>query len=519
MASSRLKILFLGANPLNTTRLRIDEELREIDQQLRLSKARERLVLAQAWAVRADDLQQSLIDNEPQIVHFSGHGDTAGIAIEDDNGNARIVSNEAISDLFELFKESVKCVVLNACYSEQQAESIRKHVPYVVGMRSEMPDDAAIKFSVGFYKAIAAGKTVEFAFNLGVNAIKLEGLEATLIPKLFKSQDNLQLLPDISLDNTQPLESGINGVNAANSRVKWIAGSVAAALIMGVAGFFIAKNQPEKELSYRIGDAQVDLYKNTKDSLLMTFELVCDNNTQRNLSFVRDSVTLSFEDLDTKFMPYNNGVRLVNIEKNENKTVKIEFVTPMRFKPLSICIAQKRGKAFINYGFGNLVTTNLPIADANIDQNKPIVLPSPEPLPLPPTNPKEGKEGKNNKENGGKKPEKLPKDPKEIKITVIPKPTIEVQPTKVTLPKSTPKIIPEIENNQTVSVAGNALRVNPAVVSAMRRIENIENKENKEDKAAQEGEKQDAPVLQKVTESPILRKRSINPTTLRKLQQ
>ena len=36
-----ITILFLAANPKNTTKLRLDEEIREIDQALRLSEYRD----------------------------------------------------------------------------------------------------------------------------------------------------------------------------------------------------------------------------------------------------------------------------------------------------------------------------------------------------------------------------------------------------------------------------------------------------------------------------------------------
>jgi hypothetical protein len=85
------------------------------------------------------------------------------------------VSTEALSGLFELFKNTVRCVVLNSCYSEPQARAIRRHIPYVIGMRSYIPDPAAVAFSTGFYKALGAGKDIPFAFDMGKASIRLEG--------------------------------------------------------------------------------------------------------------------------------------------------------------------------------------------------------------------------------------------------------------------------------------------------------------------------------------------------------
>jgi hypothetical protein len=55
-------------------------------------------------------------------------------------------------------------VVLNACWSAEQAACVAAQVPYVVAMRTEVGDDAAIAFSTGFYLALAAGQPVPNAF-------------------------------------------------------------------------------------------------------------------------------------------------------------------------------------------------------------------------------------------------------------------------------------------------------------------------------------------------------------------
>jgi hypothetical protein len=69
------KILILAANPRNTSRLRLDQELRDIAEGLRRAQERDQFVLEQRLAVRPRDIQRSMLDITPQIVHFSGHGE------------------------------------------------------------------------------------------------------------------------------------------------------------------------------------------------------------------------------------------------------------------------------------------------------------------------------------------------------------------------------------------------------------------------------------------------------------
>ncbi len=103
--TSTKKILILTANPKDTSKLRLDEEVRAIRQRLRQAKERDTFVVASEWAVRTGDLQQALFDFEPQIVHFCGHGvGEEGLAFENETGQAKLVSATALAGLFKLFK-------------------------------------------------------------------------------------------------------------------------------------------------------------------------------------------------------------------------------------------------------------------------------------------------------------------------------------------------------------------------------------------------------------------------------
>lgn len=178
-------ILFLAANPKGTAQLRLDEEVREIDAGLQRAKRHDQFVLQQRWAVRTRDVQRAMLDFKPQIIHFSGHGEGEdGLVLEDEFGKGKFVDTEALAGLFELFADLVECVVLNACYSEAQAEAIARHIPYVIGMNKAIGDHAAIEFAVSFYDALGSGESVEFAYKLGCSAIRLAGIKEYLTPVL-----------------------------------------------------------------------------------------------------------------------------------------------------------------------------------------------------------------------------------------------------------------------------------------------------------------------------------------------
>lgn len=179
------KILVLAANPIDTSPLRLEKEVKEIRQSWERSQQRDRYTLEAQFAVDTRDWRRALLDHNPHILHFCGHGvGEAGLALEDDaTGAAKLLSTEAIAGLFEVC-DNLECVVLNACYSEAQAAAIQAQGRTVVGMNQAIGDEAAREFAIGFYDGLFAGRTYEAAFKVGRNAIQAESLPEELTPVL-----------------------------------------------------------------------------------------------------------------------------------------------------------------------------------------------------------------------------------------------------------------------------------------------------------------------------------------------
>lgn len=185
--SARITILFLASDPTDLCRLRLGEELREIQEKLQLAKLRDYFDLQQRLSVRPVDISQALLDVQPQIVHFSGHGTSTGaLCFENQIGETHPIQPDVIAALFEQFANQVSCVILNACYSEVQAKAIANHIGHVIGMNQAIGDKAAIAFAIGFYQALGAGRTIEDAYKLGCVQIRLQGIPEHLTPVLIK---------------------------------------------------------------------------------------------------------------------------------------------------------------------------------------------------------------------------------------------------------------------------------------------------------------------------------------------
>lgn len=190
----KLSLLFLAANPTDTTRLRIDEEMRSISHALRSADFRDQFELIIHPAVHVSDLQELLLRHRPQIVHFSGHGTgEMGIILQNAAGVAQLVPTAALGDLFALVNTTVRCVVLNACYSIEQAKAIAAHIDCVIGIPNTIDDDAALAFATAFYNALGYGQTVDSAFRLACNALDLQALNDIQKPQLLGRADPTQV--------------------------------------------------------------------------------------------------------------------------------------------------------------------------------------------------------------------------------------------------------------------------------------------------------------------------------------
>ncbi len=176
----------MAANPDDTVRLALDEEVRTIGEKLRGSTHAATIELVTRWAVRPDDLLQHLNELKPQIVHFSGHGTSRGeLMLVSDAGRARPVGAEALARVFGLFRQHIQAVVLNACFSRVQAEAIVSQIDHVVGMSVEVGDDAARVFSGSFYRALGFGSSIREAFDQATTAIQLADLGEETTPQLL----------------------------------------------------------------------------------------------------------------------------------------------------------------------------------------------------------------------------------------------------------------------------------------------------------------------------------------------
>ncbi|MEM8721777.1 MAG: NACHT domain-containing protein [Cyanobacteria bacterium P01_G01_bin.39] len=199
------KILILAANPRGD--LRLDYEIKDLKDAI---KRNEKFDVEIELAVNAESIDNLIAENQPLIVHFCGHGAGKQGLVVDKEGIEQSLSNDELANIFKSYGEGIECVLLNACYTEVQADVIAEYIPYVIGTSREILDKVAHYFSIGFYKGIAEEQPIETCYEWGYVSIKsnLENAEVvTSIDEINGKSRKLEVVNDGTVESTvQPLE-------------------------------------------------------------------------------------------------------------------------------------------------------------------------------------------------------------------------------------------------------------------------------------------------------------------------
>ncbi|HSS33541.1 MAG TPA: hypothetical protein VLL27_09705 [Solirubrobacterales bacterium] len=184
-APPEVTVLFLAASPIDEEPLRLDKETREIQKRMRASDFRDSIFIEWRLARQLTDLVQDLNEVRPNVLHFSGHGNTLALAFEDDNGNSVPLDNNQVGRLLSVAPDPIRLVLFNSCNSASQAELATQQVELAIGMDATVGDDAAQTFAGQFYNSIGFGNSVGMAFDQAVFQVELEHGEGHEVPRLF----------------------------------------------------------------------------------------------------------------------------------------------------------------------------------------------------------------------------------------------------------------------------------------------------------------------------------------------
>ncbi len=184
-APEEITVLFMAASPEDEAQLRLDKEIREIEQRLRETKHRDSIRFVPKVARQLTDLMRDLNEVRPHIVHFSGHGNEGELAFENDEGRAQPLSNDTLGVLLAATSDRIRLAVFNSCQSAAQAVLATDYVSFAIGMETSVEDENAKTFAAQFYNSLGFGKTITAAFEQAKAQVVLVHGQGGEIPQLY----------------------------------------------------------------------------------------------------------------------------------------------------------------------------------------------------------------------------------------------------------------------------------------------------------------------------------------------
>jgi hypothetical protein len=164
--------------------MKCHEEFEQIEFALKNSP----LYDARWYPVSPDKLVRLISTHQPQIVHFGVHGvrfgaeakaagrdyrppasviqselSEPGLVFVGEDGEPAVVPASHLEAVFAGFASHIQCVVLNACFSNELAVRLARHIDHVIGMGRAIEDDAAIAFAGQFYTSLVNGASFKDA--------------------------------------------------------------------------------------------------------------------------------------------------------------------------------------------------------------------------------------------------------------------------------------------------------------------------------------------------------------------
>ena len=246
-----LRILGMISSPDSDEwpKLNVAEERRRIEQGIDKLDKDKRVVFGWVRGGTGKDLMDKLLEGEWHIFHFIGHGGVEPQSPADPNGSSFDQSGFIVmvdedgkpakkfaSDLAMMLadaRKSLRLVVLNCCESARinvgekfgnpaMGLMMGGSLPAVVAMQFPISDDAAIRMSEGFYKALANNVPVDDAVKMARRFIRDKSRIEFGIPVLYMRSADGKIFevdnPVVTPPEADTFRSATRGRTAAAAR-------------------------------------------------------------------------------------------------------------------------------------------------------------------------------------------------------------------------------------------------------------------------------------------------------------
>lgn len=170
---AKLKIFFVGGDRGGgrDAPIAIHEESEKISEAIEKTRWRDQIDLQREFVLKRSKLISRLAKNEPDIIHFSGHGRARELRLLNDQGAAYPLTGEDLSEILSCLTTPPRLVVLNACMSWAAAQVLVERIDYAIGTEALLDDPVAIEFAELFYGLLGDGQSIPQAHKLALQGL------------------------------------------------------------------------------------------------------------------------------------------------------------------------------------------------------------------------------------------------------------------------------------------------------------------------------------------------------------
>ncbi len=181
-ADTQWKVLVLPANPADISHDALQAEVDKIRSGMATGDKALEFLVPDMPEMSVANLEELLLREKPQILHFSGigqaaedtsrritmdyHDEASGIYLA--NEGKQLAENAELGAFFSRLGNaglSLECLFLSACHVAEQAYAILGPIPLIIGTPSTISTSGAIKFAKLVYSSLNSGKAYRDAFQ------------------------------------------------------------------------------------------------------------------------------------------------------------------------------------------------------------------------------------------------------------------------------------------------------------------------------------------------------------------
>jgi hypothetical protein len=239
-----LKILFILSAPHQD--LSLDESYRKIEKAIQSSSDKRAVQIIPKFSSRIEDLIEALNKEQPDIIHFSGHGNEQGeLIFTGDDIENKAISLSTLANLFKINKDNVKLIFLDACHSLVEADKLSQEIDYVIGMNNVIHEETASTFATSFYSSFVSNRTVKEAFGQAKVILEVKHQHESKVPELLINDSRTEEF-NISQFSSQPPKPVKNVTNVIKGNLYGVNNIEKGAS----ATFNIEKNEKQKNITH-----------------------------------------------------------------------------------------------------------------------------------------------------------------------------------------------------------------------------------------------------------------------------